>query len=106
MSLEVKTFCPLGAKCEEAKDGAIIRCAWYTRVRGTNRNTNEEVDQWACALNHMPMLLIENSFFQRATSAEVSELRVEVAQGNKVGQQLIATALQAAHSNPKLVDIQ
>ena len=106
MGLEVKTFCPLGAACEEAKDGAIVRCAWYTHVRGTNRNTNEEVDHWACAMHHMPMLLIENSFFQRATSAEVSELRVEVAQGNKVGQQLIASAIHAAQVTPQLVDIQ
>lgn len=106
MSLEVKTFCPLGAKCEEAKDGAIVRCAWYSQVRGTNRNTGEEVDKWACAMQHMPMLLIENSFFQRATSAEVSELRNEVSQGNKVGQQLIAAALQVTQSTPKLVDIQ
>lgn len=106
MSLEVKTFCPLGATCEEAKDGAIVRCAWYSRVVCDNKNTGEKVDQWACGMQHLPMLLIENSYFQRATTAEVSELRAEVSQGNKVGQQLIAAAIQAAHSNTQLVDIQ
>lgn len=106
MSLEVKTFCPLGATCEEAKNGAIVRCAWYAKVQGFNRNTGENMDHWACAMHHLPMLITENSFFQRATSAEISELRKEVNHGNKVGQQLIASALQAAHSTPQLVDIQ
>lgn len=106
MSLEVKTFCPLGATCEEAKDGFIHRCAWYTQVRGTNRNTGEEIDQWACGMNHMPMLLIENSFFQRATSAEVGELRKEVTQGNELGRQLLTAAIQLPNQNSKLVGIQ
>lgn len=106
MSLDVKIFCPLGATCEEAKDGAIVRCAWYTQIKGTNRNTGEEMDHWACAMHHMPMLLIENSFFQRATSAEVGELRKEVTQGNELGRQLLAAAIQLPQQNIKLVDVQ
>lgn len=29
MSIETKTFCPLGKTCEEVRDGAIHRCNWY-----------------------------------------------------------------------------
>lgn len=106
MSLEVKTFCPLGSKCEEAKDGVIYRCAWYSQIRGTNKNTGEEVEQWGCGMNLMPMLMIENSFFQRATSAEVGELRKEVTQGNELGRQLLNAAIRLPNQNSKLVDIQ
>jgi len=44
---EIKTVltCPLGAKCEEIKDGAIHRCAWYTKLAGTNPNTGESMDE-------------------------------------------------------------
>ena len=95
MSLEVKTFCPLGAKCEEARDGAIHRCAWYACVRGTNINTGEEVDEWRCSMNWLPMLLIENSAMQRSTGAAVESFRNEMVKANETTHQaLLATAAQ------------
>ena len=103
MSLEVKTFCPLGAKCEEARDGAIQRCAWYAQVRGTNMNTGEEVDEWRCSMNWLPMLLIENSGMQRNTGAAVESFRNEMVEANKTTHQ--ALLVTAAYSNKLLKDI-
>lgn len=100
MSLPVKTFCPLGAKCEEAKDGAIHRCAWYACVRGTNLNTGEEIDEWRCSMNWMPMLLIENSGMQRGTSAAVESFRNEMV---KASEATNMTLLEVANKQPKLI---
>lgn len=87
--VEEKIFCPLGAKCVEAKDGAIHRCAWHAMVRGVNKNTGEEVDEWRCAMNWMPMLLIENSAMQRETGAAVESFRNEMVEANRTSQQIL-----------------
>lgn len=74
--------CPLGSKCEEIKDGAIHKCAWFVKLRGVNPNTNEEVDEHGCAMAWMPVLLIENSQQQRSTSAAVESFRNEMVKAN------------------------
>jgi len=88
---EIKTVltCPLGAKCEEIKDGAIHRCAWYTKLAGTNPNTGESMDENGCAIAWMPMLMIENSMQQRSTSAAVESFRNETVQANQKTQQIL-----------------
>lgn len=105
MSLEVKTFCPLGGTCEEAKDGAILRCAWYGHVRGVDKNTGEEVDDWRCAMNWMPMLLIENSAMQRSTGAAVESFRNEMVKANESSQQLLLTAMLGAPPEVKSISV-
>ena len=89
--MEIKTVltCPLGAKCEEIKDGAIYRCAWYTKLAGTNPNTGEVMDEHGCAMSWIPMLLIENSMQQRSTSAAVESFRNETVNANQVTQQIL-----------------
>ena len=83
--MEIKTVltCPLGAKCEEVKDGAIHRCAWYTKLAGTNPNTGEVMDEQGCAMAWLPMLMIENSMQQRSTSAAVESFRNETVQASQ-----------------------
>ena len=94
--MEEKVFCPLGAKCVDAKDGAIHRCAWQVMFRGVNRNTGEEVDDWRCAMNWMPMLMIENSAMQRETGAAVESFRNEMVKANESSHQLLlATSSRA-----------
>ena len=90
--MEIKTVltCPLGAKCEEIKDGAIHRCAWYTKLAGTNPNTGEQTDEQGCAIAWLPMLMIENSMQQRSTSAAVESFRNETMQANQSSQLLLA----------------
>ncbi len=47
-------WCPLIRKdCVEHK------CAFYTHVMGHNPNTGQAVDEWACSIQFLPMLLIE-----------------------------------------------
>lgn len=90
--MEIKTVltCPLGSKCEEIKDGAIHRCAWYTKLAGTNPNTGEVLDEHGCAMSWLPMLMIENSMQQRSTSAAVESFRNETMQANQSSQLLLA----------------
>ena len=90
--MEIKTVltCPLGAKCEEIKGDAIHRCAWYTKLAGTNPNTGETVDEHGCAMSWLPMLMIENSMQQRSTSAAVESFRNETMQANQSSQLLLA----------------
>ena len=89
--MEIKTVltCPLGAKCEEIKDGAINRCAWYTKLVGTNPNTGEVMDEHGCAMSWLPMLMIENSMQQRSTSAAVESFRNEMTSANQTSQRLL-----------------
>lgn len=91
--MEIKTVltCPLGmGACEEIKDGAIHRCAWYTTLAGTNPNTGDKVDEKGCAMAWLPMLMIENSMQQRSTSAAVESFRNETMQANQSSQLLLA----------------
>ena len=90
--MEIKTVltCPLNSKCEEIKDGAIHRCAWYTKLAGTNPNTGEQTDEQGCAIAWLPMLMIENSMQQRSTSAAVESFRNEMTNANQSSQLLLA----------------
>jgi len=73
--MKVELSCPLGHKCEEARDGAIHRCTWFVQLRGRNPNTGEEVDELGCAMAWMPVLLIETAGAARSTSASVESFR-------------------------------
>lgn len=67
------SFCPLvKGDCKE------LECLWYTQVRGTNPSTGAEVDDYACAVSWLPVLLIENTGQQRGTGAAVEGLRNEL----------------------------
>lgn len=93
MELKPKNGCPLHS-FEPCKQ---LDCAWFTQVRGTNPNTGKEVDEWACAVAWLPVLLIENSQQQRQTGAAVESFRNEMVKANEVGQQVL---LAAAGVNP------
>lgn len=96
MKLQPKSNCPLN-NFEPCKQ---LDCAWFTLVRGTNPNTGEEVDEYACAIAWLPIMLIENSQQQRHTGAAVESFRNEMTKANQINQQvLIATSQQ---SNPNL----
>lgn len=99
MTVEIKTYCPLGAKCEYVKDGVIQRCAWYAMVRGVNKNTGEEVNDWRCAMNWLPMLMIENSSMQRETGAAVESFRNAMVEGNILTQRMMDRAIKKQESN-------
>ena len=88
---EIKTVlsCPLGHKCREIKDGAIHQCTWFTKLAGKNPTTGENVDEFACAITWLPVLLIENTIQQRSTSAGIESFRNEMVDANKESQRVL-----------------
>lgn len=85
MKLENGSFCPLvKGKCKQ------LECTWFTQVRGTNPNTGKEVDEWACAISWLPILLIENSQQQRQTGAAVESFRNEMVKSNEDSLKMLA----------------
>jgi len=88
MKIEPKAGCPLHnfEPCRQ------LDCAWFTQVRGHNPNTGAEVDEWACAIAWLPVLLIENSQQQRSTGAAVESFRNEMVRANQTSQQVLLTA--------------
>ncbi len=66
-----------------------MQCSWFTLVRGTNPNTGKEVDEYACAIAWLPILLIENSQQQRSTGAAVESFRNEMVKANENSQQTL-----------------
>ena len=72
MKIEPKNICPLYREsCHQ------LDCAWFIQVRGTHPNTGTEVDEWACAIAWLPILLIENAKETRQTGAAVESFRNE-----------------------------
>jgi len=98
MAIETVNFCPLGADCETVKDGKIHKCMWHVKLVGKDPQTDEDIDQWSCAMAWTPLLLIENSRQQRSTAAGVESLRNEVVKVNTDNQQMLVEAarLQSA----------
>lgn len=84
--------CPLmRAPCAEH------RCRWYIQLMGKNPQTGADVNEWGCAVEWLPALLIENSQQQRQTGAAVESLRNEsVKNGRLVAVALIEVANAAA----------
>lgn len=73
MSIEVKVTCPLGHKCEEAKDGALHRCAWYLEV--PYEHAGETINRWDCVMVHDHALKIIGIRQQSSTTVAVESLR-------------------------------
>ncbi len=73
MKLEPGTHCPmLDKECIQFK------CAFWTQLRGTHPQTGAEVDEWACAVAWLPVLLIENAKEVRQGAAATESFRNEV----------------------------
>lgn len=93
MQLPQGTYCPL-----LKKDCVGMQCMWFIKLRGTDRNTGKEVDEWYCSIAAMPMLMIENSAVSRETGAAVESFRNEMVKQNG---NLLASALLQALPSPK-----
>lgn len=70
MKLEPGKFCPL-----IKKDCIGLQCSWFTQVRGTNPQSGAEVDDWACAIAWLPMLLINTAQEVRQGAAATESFR-------------------------------
>ena len=92
MDIKTVTTCPFGSQCEEIKEKAVHRCAWYIELAGVNPNTGAPINERGCAMRWVPILLIENSQQQRSTSAAVESFRNEMVDANQASQRLLAVA--------------
>lgn len=99
MEIKPKNGCPL----HSFKPCKQLDCAWFIQVRGTNPNTGKEVDEWACSMAWMPMLMIENSQQQRQTGAAVESFRNEMVKANQVGQQVLLAAAGVSQEQQILI---
>lgn len=94
-------WCPL-----LKKDCVGHKCAWYTYIRGFNPNTGQEVDEWACTITWLPMLMIENSQQQRSTSSAVESFRNEMVKANETNQQVLQAAANMFYSSVEVLENQ
>lgn len=69
---EAGFMCPL-----LQKDMADVchKCGWWTQLRGRHPQSNEEIDEWKCAIAMMPILQIENAQQTRLVGTAVEDLR-------------------------------
>lgn len=104
MEMKKVLSCPLGHKCQEAVDGEIRQCAWFVKLAGRNPNTGEEVDEHACSMTWLPVLLIENANTSRSTSAAVESFRNEVVKANEASQLVLLSALTQKAPN-KMIEV-
>ena len=73
---------------------------WFVKLAGVNPATGEAHDEYGCAMNWMPILLIENSQQQKQTSAAVESFRNEMVKANESSQQLLLTASELPKTKP------
>lgn len=97
--LEPGKFCPL-----IKKDCIGLQCSWYTQVRGTEPQSGKEVDEWACAIAWMPMLLINTAQEVRQGAAATESFRnqmVDASDASREAATAIAQGLLMQHrTNP------
>lgn len=79
--MQTEITCPLGARCEEAKDGKLLRCTWYTHLVGKHPQGEQTIDEWRCALAWMPIMLVENAQQARGMTAATESFRNESVKG-------------------------
>lgn len=96
MQLKQGTYCPL-----IKKDCIELKCAWFVSLRGTDRNTGKDVDEYMCAMTSLPLLLCENSAVNRETGAAVESFRNEMVKTNNATNNLMLTAVRT-----KLMEIE
>ena len=79
MGFPKKNGCPLlQSECKEHA------CRWYVHTVGINPQTEAQIDQFGCAIEFIPLLLIENSQQQRQTGAAVESFRNETLRANQI----------------------
>ncbi len=102
MKIEPKANCPL----DNFNPCRQLECAWFLKIRGSNPNTGEDIDDWGCSMAWLPILTIENSQMQRQTGAAVESFRNEMVKANETSQQVLLAAATANTPNLKVIEVQ
>jgi len=72
-----------GTYCPYINDDCIeYKCKLYQKMRGSDPQTGEPVDEYECAILWQNILLIENSQMQRQTGAAIESFRNEMLSQN------------------------
>lgn len=80
-------------------------CRWWTRLRGKNPQGGE-IDEFSCAVEWLPILLIEGSQHSRHVVAALASFRNEVHVGNEALGLILSKGSArelSAKDDPKLV---
>lgn len=93
MQIAPKTNCPL----DQFKPCRQLECGWFVQLRGKHPQSEQEIDEYGCAVAWLPVLLCENSQMQRQTGAAVESLRNDAVLKN--AQALIAVAQAITERN-------
>lgn len=101
MKLEAKPNCPL----DGFKPCRQLECAWFMKVRGTNPNTGDEIDDYGCSIAWLPVLMIENSQQQRQTGAAVESFRNEMVKANENSQHVLLATMQQTNPNIRVIEV-
>ena len=61
-------------------------------MRGTNPNSGKEVDEFACGVAWLPMLLVENAAQTRQSGAAIESFRNEMVKGQEAAVKTLKVA--------------
>jgi len=92
MKLDEGTLCPL-LKGPCVKTEGI----WFIKIRGTDPNTGEELDDWNCAIAWAPMLLINSADQARKGVAATESFRNEMVKQNDLTRILMTAKQNHGH---------
>lgn len=70
-------------------------CRWYVHLMGGDPQSGRQIDEWSCAVEWLPVLLIENAKEVRQGAAAVETLRNENVVVGKMLTEAIAMAATA-----------
>lgn len=96
-------ICPLMSSVVQ-KDCIESKCQFWTHLLGKNPQTEGTIDKFGCAIEFLPILLVENAQMVRQGAAStdkvanmVNGLRGEVNESNRI-------LLDAKHEHQRLLD--
>lgn len=101
MKIEPKANCPLN-NFEPCKQ---LDCAWFLKIKGKDPQSEQEIEDWGCAMAWMPIMMIENSQMQRQTGAAVESFRNEMVKANDQSQQILLATVQQSNPNLKVIEV-
>ena len=77
----MKPRAPKGRLCPFwRRDMALVchKCPLWTHLRGKNPQSEQEIDEWGCALAWLPLLLVEGAQQTRQAGAAIESFRNEI----------------------------
>jgi len=102
MKIEPKNHCPLDGfqPCRK------LDCAWFTQLRGKDPQSEQEIDEWGCAIAWLPLMLVENAQQQRQTAAAVESFRNEMVNANRSNLQVLQVLHATSDAGRNLLEVQ